>query len=153
MSAGQPASARVGALWSHPGWAVSILVLGGYAGIALAVHNLYPFSVFDMYSRPRISASRIVARDESGKLSEVERYDGWRCPAPVDVSPSQCGEPGSFFYTTYLDASRAAYIADHGASDGVGRPVDVVRRIWWLDEPGPPRITDCVLQSCSAVRR
>jgi hypothetical protein len=139
-------------MWADPRRAVGLLVLGGYVGISFAVRNLYPFSVFDMYSRSRTSASRIVARDEHGQLAEVERFDGWLCEGPVDTSPGRCGTPGSYFYVPYLDESRIEYIAKH-PGDGHGDPVEVIRRIWWLDEPGAPQTTDCVLQRCSAVRR
>jgi hypothetical protein len=141
-------------MWADPRRAVGLLVLGGYVGISFAVRNLYPFSVFDMYSRSRTSASRIVARDERGQLAEVERFDAWSCEGPVDTSPGKCGAPGSYFYVPYLDESRAAYVAGHTSpGDDAGAPVEVVRRIWWLDEPGAPRTTDCVLQRCTAVRR
>ncbi|HEY5242726.1 MAG TPA: hypothetical protein VIJ22_14700 [Polyangiaceae bacterium] len=144
---------RLRRVWDDPRHVVGALVLAGYVGVSLAVGNLYPFSVFDMYSHPQVSASRIVARDQRGNLAEIERYDRWRCEEPVDVTPAKCGEPGSFHYSIYLDASQAAYIAEHPAKDGSGEPVDVVRRIWWLDAPGSPRTTDCVLESCLAVRR
>lgn len=139
-------------VWSDPRRVIGALVLGGYAAIALAVENLYPVSVFDMYSRPRSSASRIVARDAAGSLVEVRRYDRWRCEGPLDLSPRACNAP-RFDYSNYLDAEHAAYVASHSTGDGHGEPVEIVRRIWWLDQPGPPRTTDCVLQRCTAVRR
>jgi hypothetical protein len=140
-------------LWGDPRRVVSALALAGYVGIAFAVHNFYPFSVFDMYSRAQTSASRVVVRDGSGQVAEVERYDRWRCDGEIDVSPAKCGTPGSFTYTPYIDASRVGYIAGHTVSEASGDPVEVVRRIWWLDAPGAPRTTDCVLQRCTAVRR
>lgn len=139
-------------VWSDPRRVIGALVLGGYVTLALAVTNLYPVSVFDMYSHPRSSASRIVARDAAGNVREVRRYDRWRCEGPVDVSPRACDTP-RFDYSNYLDAEQAAYVASHSNGDGQGDPVEIVRRIWWLDEPGPPRTTDCVLQRCTAVRR
>jgi len=147
---------RLAGVWDNPRRVVAALVLAGYVGVSFAVGNLYPFSVFDMYSRARTSASRIVARDARGQIVEVERYEGWQCDGPVDVSPAACGEPGSYFYVGYLDAERAEYIAHHPGADGSRAPVDVVRRIWWLEtaaSPGPPRTTDCVLQRCTAVHR
>jgi hypothetical protein len=146
---------------------LAALVVAGYAGVAFAVHDLYPFSRFDMYSRARSSASRIVARDAAGHVAEVERFDAWQCERPVDVSPGTCGAPGSYTYTPYIDESRARWVAEHAAqgangksasthgADGeraAGEPVDVVRRIWRVDE-GPPHVTDCLLERCSAVRR
>ncbi len=142
--------------WADPSRLVAGLVVAGYAGIAFAVHNFYPFSVFDMYSRRSESASRIAARDEHGELAEVGRFEWWECGGTVDASPSRCGEPGSFDYVPYLDDESVQYIARHappGDSGGKARPVDVVRRIWWLTQPGPPRIEDCVLARCRAVRR
>jgi hypothetical protein len=132
---------------------LAALVLAGYVGVAFAVHNLYPFSTFDMYSRARSSASRVVARDASGRVVEVERFDGWRCDGPVDVSPARCGAPGSYFYVPYIDDSRVDYIAKHSSGDGPRESVDVIRRIWWLDPGEAPRATDCELQRCSAVHR
>ncbi len=141
-------------MWADPRLAVGLLVLAGYVGISFAVRNQYPFSVFDMYAGSRASASRIVARDAHGELAEVERFDAWSCEGPVDTSPDRCGAPGSYFYVPYLDASRASYISSHSSHGGDdGARVEVVRRIWWLDGPGAPRTTDCVLQRCTAVRR
>jgi hypothetical protein len=137
--------------WKDPRRPLAGLVLAGYVGVAFAVHDLYPFSRFDMYSHARTSASRVVARDARGEVLEVERFDGWQCEGPVDASPSKCGEPGSFFYVSYIDDSRVDYVAKHAAAQGPRETVDVVRRIWWLGEA--PRETDCVLQRCSAVRR
>jgi hypothetical protein len=94
-----------------------------------------------------------VARDEAGGLAEVERYDRWTCDGPVDLSPGKCGEPGSYYYVPYIDRSRADWIAAHGAGSPAGERVDVVRRIWWLDPTRAPRVEDCVLQRCTAVRR
>jgi hypothetical protein len=141
------------ALWRHPRLAVSALVLGGYVGMAFAAHDVYPFSRFDMYSQARSSASRVVARTADGQLAEIERFDGWACDGPVDVSPGRCGEPSSYFYTPYIDASRVEYVERHTHAEGVPAKVDVVRRIWWLDGGGPTRTTDCLLQTCTAVRR
>jgi hypothetical protein len=141
------------ALWRRPRLAVSALVVGGYVGIAFAAHDAYPFSRFDMYSQARTSASRIVARTADGQVAEIERFDGWSCDGPVDVSPARCGEPSSYFYTPYIDASRVEYIERRAHAEGVRAPVDVVRRIWWLDRSGPPRIADCLLTTCTAVRR
>jgi hypothetical protein len=140
-------------LWKDPRRPLAALVLAGYAGVSFAAHDLYPFSRFDMYSHARASASRVVARDAHGDLAEVERFDGWQCDGPVDVSPGRCGEPGSYFYVGYIDDSRADYIARHAAAEGPRESVEVVRRIWWLDGPGAPRATDCPLRRCSAVRR
>lgn len=138
--------------WRDPGRVAAALVLAGYVGVAFAARNLYPFSVFDMYSRPNRSASRIVARERSGGVAEVERYVDWTCDTPVDTSPDRCGAPGSYFYAPYLDRARAEYVAGHRGT-GDGSPVDVVRRIWWLEAPGAPRVEDCVLAHCTAVRR
>jgi hypothetical protein len=137
-------------LLRDPSRLAAVLALLGYLGVALALGNLYPFSVFDMYSRRFTSASRIVARDAGGHVREVERYARWSCDEPLDVSPGRCGAPGSFFYVPYLDTDGSAYVAAH-AGDGQGQPVDVVRRIWWLEGGGPPRVEDCLLSRCRAV--
>ena len=152
MAASAGVRLSLAALWRRPRLAVSALVLGGYVGIAFAAHDAYPFSRFDMYSQARSSASRVVARVADGQVAEVERFDGWACDGPVDVSPSRC-EPRDFFFTPYLDASRVDYVAQHTRADGVREKVDVIRRIWWLESAGPPRTTDCLLQTCTAVRR
>jgi len=149
---------RLAAVWDDPRRALGLLVLGGYVGFSFAVGNAYPFSVFDMYARPRTTASRIVARDAGGALTEVERWDAWMCPGPVDTSAEACREQGPYFAVGYIDASRAAWVTGHsaGPAEGAGEarePVEVVRRIWWLEGEGAPRSSDCVLARCSAVRR
>ncbi len=141
------------ALWRHPRLAVSALVLAGYVGIAFAAHDAYPFSRFDMYSQARSSASRLVARTADGEVAEIERFDGLSCEGPIDVTPPQCGEPSAYFYTPYIDASRIEYVERHAHAEGARARVDLVRRIWRLDGSGPPRTSDCLLQTCTAVRR
>ncbi len=131
------------------------IALLGYLLIARAVLNLYPFSIFNMYSsEPLASASRIVARDPDGAVFEVDEYTRWRCPAAPDIAPTACPASWPFYYIPYLDREAAAHIAGHTADDHHATPVTVVRRIFRLsDEPGPPVIEDCVLRECHAVRR
>jgi hypothetical protein len=146
-------AARVAArMWASPARVIGALVLTGYVGVSFAVRNLYPFSTFDMYSSIRTSASRIVARDEDGRVAEVRRFEEWSCEGPIDTSPGKCGPPGSYFYVPYLDEEARSYVGSH-AGGSRGAPVEVVRRIWWLDQPGAPRTSDCLLQRCTAVRR
>ena len=119
------------------------------------MHNLYPFSIFNMYSTERVdSASRIVARDPDGVAREVDEYEAWHCPAPPDIDPTACPASWPFYYVPYLDREAATHIERHAGVDPRARPVTVVRRIFRLsDASGPPPIEDCVLQNCRAVPR
>jgi hypothetical protein len=142
-------------LTSDPRRPVVALFVGGYVAIAFAVRDLYPFSKFDMYSHYTDSASRVIARDARGAVSEIERWDGWRCEAPVDLSfsPDRCGTARRVEIARNQDGFRAAYIAGHSAPAGGGEPIEIVRRIWWLDGRGGARVLDCPIQRCTAVRR
>ena len=135
-----------------PRLALGALVLAGYAGVAHSVQQLYPFSIFDMYAHRAQSASRVVARDAAGGLSEVTAWRGWRCaPAPAVT------EPGTVpaYSVPYRDREAAAWVRDHPLAGAAGgEAVDVVRHIWWLQPaPGQPASEDRPLWHCQAVRQ
>jgi hypothetical protein len=127
---------------------LALLVLAGYCGVSYAVQNLYPFSTFDMYSRHAQSASRVIARDASGRAAEVSRFVGWRCDGAIDASAERCRDFGRFDYTPYKDDEAIHWIASHGGEGGA--PIDLVRRIWWL-APDGERTDDCLLARCRAT--
>lgn len=73
------------------------LALVGYLAIARGVENLYPFSTFNMYSVERAaSASRVLARDAHGAVSEVTGWERWECDAPPDLDAAPCRALGRF---------------------------------------------------------
>jgi hypothetical protein len=132
-----------------------VVVFVAYASIATVV-RAYPFSTFDMYAHPEDTASHLVARDATGRVGELTGYVGWSCELSVDSMglPERCGPLGTFSITTYKDQDLLRWVARHTAADPRAEPVDIVRRIWQLeDRPGPPAIRDCLLGHCRAVRR
>lgn|GEM_PF-3211261 len=123
-----------------------------YASIATVV-RAYPFSTFDMYAHPEDTASHLLARDASGHVQELTQFDGWSCDATVENmgAPATCGPLGSFSITTYKDQDLLRWVRTHAGENG--EPVDIVRRIWQLEErPGPPTMRDCVVGHCRATR-
>jgi hypothetical protein len=134
---------------------IAVLAFLGYVATSRAVLHLYPFSIFNMYSSERVStASRIVARDATGAVHEVDELTDWDCDAPPDLEPSACPRSWPFYYIPYLDREAAAHVAAHAAKNPDAAPVAVIRRIFRLsEEPGDPVIEDCVLSRCRAVLR
>jgi hypothetical protein len=142
---------------ADPRRALVLCVLVLYCGVSFAVKNLYPFSVFDMYSSHVASASRVLARDAGGRAAEVTRFDGWQCDAPVDVSAARCAALPRFDYTPYKDEELAGWVRQHAAPPtspppASAAPVDLIRRIWRLTPDGD-RVEDCLLHHCRAARR
>jgi hypothetical protein len=140
-------------IW-RPTAVVAALAFTGYLGVAWGVENLYPFSTFPMYSGAHTAtASRVVARDGSGRLHEVEDYDAWTCDLPLRFEVSRCGD---VYHIPYVDLARREYIDGHrapGQGDPRGEPVDVVRHVWRFSGPGEPLVEDCLLHRCRAVPR
>jgi hypothetical protein len=125
---------------------LALLVLVGYVVIAFAVGNRYPFSVFDMYSRPADNGSRIVARKD-GQIEEVDRYVDWSC-----VLAESCGREGAIATTEPVDRELMGWVRAHAGDSAAAAPVELVRRTWHFEAAGV-RIEDCVLQRCRAVRK
>jgi len=132
----------------------SLLALLAYLALGRAAGNLYPFSSFNMYSTERVqSASRIVARDDQGRVHELDEYTAWDCPKPPDIRPDACPAQWPFYYIPYLDREAAALLAARQAPLPDAAPVTVIRRVFRLHErPGDPALEDCSLQTCRAVR-
>jgi hypothetical protein len=137
----------------HARFVASIALLG-YALIARIVDNLYPFSTFSMYAtRSPWSASRILARDDDGRIFDVDAFRTWDCPTSVPLEPSACpAELVPFDYIPQTDRQTAEIIVARRAPGG--ESVEVIRRVWLLSGgAGPPGFVDCVLLKCRAVRR
>jgi hypothetical protein len=130
---------------------LALLVLGGYVVVAFAVHDRYPFSVFDMYSRVAANGSRIVARD-GGRTDEVDHYRDWSCDGEIDLDARHCGREGAIETTDPVDHELIGWVRSHLGSAADARPVDLVRRTWYFSGGGV-RVEDCLLQHCRAVRR
>jgi hypothetical protein len=120
-------------------------VLAGYIAIAFLVGTRYPFSVFDMYSRPTDNASRILARVE-GRVDEVDRFVAWRCEGEPDL----CEQGGAISTSDPVDRELFAWVRAHPGQGEI--PVELVRRIWRFSGDAV-RVEDCLVQRCRAVRR
>lgn len=133
---------------------VGLAIGAAWLGVAFAVGNLYPFSRFEMYGGATLrSASRIAVRS-GNEVVEVERFEAYACPIPVDPDPRACLASWPFDHLPQEDRDRIARIDDGPPLDPEGAlEVEIVRRIWRF-EPGQdaPRVTDCVLASCRAGR-
>ncbi len=136
---------------------LAVLVFAGYASIATMV-RVFPFSTFDMYAHPETTASRLLARDASGQVGEVTRFGSWLCDGNLEKSsaPILCGAAGSFSFTPYQDQDLLHWVRTNpGVADAPrSEPVELVRRIWRLgNSDGPPKVEDCLVTRCRAVRR
>ena len=127
--------------------ALAVLVFAGYATVATVV-EVYPFSSFDMYAHPESTASKILARTDQG-VFEVRHFHAWQCDRDDFDNPLRCGKSGGFSYTQYKDAEATRWVRGHSGNGAAA--VDIVRRIWFLDDnPGAPRYRDCVVATCRA---
>jgi hypothetical protein len=126
---------------------LALLVLSGYVAVAFCVGNLYPFSVFDMYSRPAESGSRLAAR-RGARVEEVTRYRSWSCESEIDLDAQRCGR--GVRTSDPVDHELYGWIRDHAGSGG--EPVELVRRIWFFSRQGV-RVEDCLLSRCRAVHQ
>jgi hypothetical protein len=125
---------------------LALLVLVGYVAVAFLVGNRYPFSVFDMYSRPADNGSRIVAR-RGDNIDEVDRYVDWSC-----VEAESCDGEGAISTTEPVDRQLMGWVRAHAGQSSQAAPVELVRRTWRFSRDGV-RVEDCVIERCRAVRR
>jgi len=134
---------------------VSVLAFGSYLAISRLVVDFFPFTTLNMYSQTRAqSASRIVARDAVGRAHEIDRFDRWDCPAPLDPTARGCPDVADIYVIDYVDRDTAVYLDAHRGSAVRGVSMDLVRRVWRLsDRAGPPAFRDCFLMRCRASRR
>lgn len=122
-----------------------------YLLAARGVGNFYPLSTFEMYGSSTLSsASRIVVRDESGAVDEVDAYTGFACDHPVDPDPRTCLEAWPFDHVPAMDAAFARTIDRSRASSSAPR-VEIVRRVWRFEDEHT-LTQDCVLARCRAAR-
>lgn len=137
-------------------WLGAVCVFAAYVAIARGLGNGYPFSTFDMYADvTEHSASRVLAREESGEVHELRAYEAYRCDGPLELQPAACERNGRYYRIDYVDREAAEYLADQATVPARGEPrrVDVVRRIWRFRGPGEPEVEDCPVATCRAVRR
>ena len=121
-------------------------VLAGYVAVAFVAGNRYPFSVFDMYSRPAQNGSRVVARS-GGVIEEVDRFVGWSC-----VEADSCEREGAVSTTEPVERELMGWVRAHSGDSPASQPVELVRRTWYFSAGGV-RVEDCLLSRCRAVRR
>ncbi len=134
---------------------VSALAFVGYLAISRVTVDLFPFSTLNMYSHSRTQgASRLFARDATGRVRELDRFDRWDCPTSLDPAAQACPNLGNVSTIDYVDRDMAVFLRAHRARAPESPPVDVVRRVWRLtDHAGPPPFEDCLLLRCRASWR
>lgn len=135
--------------------AVSVLMLAGYAGIALGVENLYPFSTFPMYSDwKQNSGSRLIVLADDGVPREVKEFDAWTCLDFKPIERTVCSDGEESIPAGYLVKEAYDYIGKHPPSD-VDDPdrvqVGIVLRTWRLTSGETDvEILDCPIHECRA---
>ena len=122
-------------------------MLGAYALAARGVENLYPFSVFPMYSgEAGTGTSRVMARTAEGAFVEVTAFERWQCDALPVLETTTCAGVGGI---PYIDREREQYLRAHAGTGG--QPIELVRRVFSFDDVARP--THCPLVRCTAVPR
>lgn len=131
---------------------ITALLLIGYLVIAFGVHHAFPFYVFDMFDMPPVrSASRILVRSANGAVSDVRSHVGWQCPQPpLPPTAEQMARCGMHLWSRSRDSDALRWIAAHstGRSAAAGPRVELIRRIWSLEEAQPAH-RDCFLATCT----
>lgn len=128
------------------------LLLVGYCGLAFALGESYPLSPLGMFSRPQKAATRVVVRTQAGTLAEVTAFDEWSCGQPLVVQ----GVDTPLTYSAQ-DERVVQYIRENGRPPGAeerGAPVELVRLVFRIREPGGPLETETrPLAACRARER
>lgn len=138
------------------GLAISLFVLASYLLVAAGVQNIYPFSVFPMFSNDRAAeGSRFIAIVD-GKPREISDFVSWTCPEEIPqfgklVCPDgQLGTPSSYLVKEATDHI-SAHTAEEPSQGAVS--VSLVVRRWDLRPNADDTPRDCPLMECVAVER
>lgn len=114
----------------------------------------YPFGPLSMFSERLLQSTRIVGRTTDGRLCEIDAFESWDCPQPVDLRSgpgSRCGATGSHAET---DRKVAVLIGTKSSPRNDVAAVDVVRLTFAAAGAGRTIATsDCTLLSCTATER
>lgn len=153
MSGPSPVRANAEKQGRYARLVVAAVACVAYVVIARGALNLYPFSVFGMYSKAGLSAaSRIIAVDPQGRAHEIDELDAFACDRAIDTSPSACAARGVFYYNPSLDLAAVNLVSRRRGAGA--NPIAIVRRIYRFDShDGRPREEDCVLAQCRANAR
>lgn len=130
---------------------LSVIICITYVMCGQIVDNFYPFSSFAMYARVVPSASRIVARNSAGVVTETAEYTNWQCST---FTPADCLGPGDT-NVVYRDREALQVVRKSRLLPPAPRhppeAVLLVRRVWHFT-PDVER-HDCVIAHCTAERR
>jgi hypothetical protein len=133
--------------------AAGAAIFATYLGVSFGVGNLYPFSIYDMYaSDPGARASRLVVRDAAG-LREISRFSGFACDEPVRAAFERCKAQHVVNTIGYVVDEHLRALETAPASGDAREPVDVVMKVWGLDERSVVSEAECRLSRCEASRR
>lgn len=123
---------------------------------ARGLHNVFPFSIFDMYEmRAPSVATRLFVLDSSGHIDELHRFDSFQCnpSSPKLQELSVCGEEAQLGSIPYVARDIQLILDARLKPVSSGEEVKLIARTWRLQEtPGPSPFQDCVLARCRAVR-
>ncbi len=127
-----------------------LLALVAYVLVSFRVGEFYPFSTMPMFSRRMRRSTRILARRADGATCDLDNFDRWNCPTPLDARTMAVACPNAPRHPE-KDREAVEYLRTHAATSSGGEPVVVIRRTYDLPVPGGPmRALDCALGTCSA---
>lgn len=122
----------------------------GYTMASLRLGESYPFSPLSMFSAGLGASSRVVVRAAGGRECEITDFARWHCDGPVDFGraphcPQTAVHPEN-------DRNLADFVRSHPGAPGEGVPVEVVRRVFHIENPAAaPTVDECDLVKCTAV--
>lgn len=144
-----PSPGKTGA---STGATVALVAAVVYVAVAFAVHHLFPFFVFDMYTRVPTRASRVLGKEADGTVHEVGHYTRWDCPPLEDIQGGK-GPCSEWRVSVARDGEAMEVLRRRAASLPDAPRVELVRRNVRLDVPNPDAsASDCVIAVCRASR-
>lgn len=122
-------------------WAIRIDMRLGIQMASL----IYPLDTFSMYATaPPGHATRLLIRDDRGKIHHIEAFRAYDCVDPVTGPNVRCADDLGI---DYIHEKLTRYIETHR---GPGeRQIELIARTWVIT-PGeaPVHDSDCVVAQC-----
>jgi hypothetical protein len=140
-------------------WALGGLVFAAYLALTFRMDERYPFSAYAMFAHGGRWASEVLLRDASGTLRPVFDFEAFDCALEPRERYTYDPALGLDAALIPVEESALAFVLAHPLAPSpepgaAGEPVELLRRLWVLDEneriAGPPRSFDLPVGHCTA---